>query len=51
MFKRVVSLAVIASALLVMFAVSLPGAGSTQAARTCLRIHRGQLNVQIGYCP
>ena len=51
MKKRIAALVVIFSTLLVLFATSLPGAGSTQAARTCLRINRGRLNIQIGYCP
>ena len=48
MRKRLVSLVLMASAVLVL----LPGvANAGPDARTCVRIHRGALNVQIGYCP
>jgi hypothetical protein len=46
--KRVTALILMASTILVL----LPGiADASSDRRTCIRIHRGPINIQIGYCP
>lgn len=47
MRKRFAALVLAASTILVL----IPGvANASSDARTCIRIHRGPLNIQIGYC-
>ena len=48
MRKRIVALVLMASTVLVL----LPGmANASSERRTCIRINRGGIHLQIGYCP
>lgn len=48
MRKRFVALVLAAGTIFVL----IPGvANASSDARTCIKINRGPLNIQIGYCP